>query len=205
MKATFSQTQLYTYLLYTNGMGLDKKILDLGAGGNVPPLAIFHEQGYETYGIDCSDEQIKRALEFEEKHGLNLNIIKGDMKEIPFEDGSMPYIYSYNSVFHMSKKEIGQVIKEIHRVLPSGGLAFINFPTKEDWRATIGEKVGDGEYLQEEHGELILHSYFDVDEPDNLYFEGFDIVYKEVRSREGYMRDGRKIIRGFVDYMIEKL
>lgn len=204
MKPAFRQTQLFTYLLYTNGIGLEKKVLDLGAGGNLPPLAIFKEQGYETYGIDISDKQIQQAKEFEDKQGISLNISKGDMKQLPFDNGSMPYIYSYNSIFHMSKKEIGEVIREIHRVLPVGGVAFVNFPTVNDWRATNGEKVGEGEYLQEEHGQKILHSYFEIDEAEKLYFEGFDVLYKENRIRNGFTRDGTRITVGFVDYMIEK-
>ncbi|QUI23786.1 class I SAM-dependent methyltransferase [Vallitalea pronyensis] len=204
MKPVFRQTQLYTFLLYTNGKGLEKKILDLGAGGNLPPLAIFNDQGYETYGIDISDEQIQRAKEFEKKQGISLNIMKGDMTQLPFDNDAMPYIYSYNSIFHMSKKEIGEAIKEIHRVLSVGGLAFLNFPTINDAHATHGEKVGEGEYLQEEYGEKVLHSYFDIEEPEKLYFEGFEVIYKENRIRNGFMRDGTRVTRGFVDYILEK-
>lgn len=56
-------------------------------------------------------------------------------------------------------------------------MAFINFPTVDDWRANVGEKVRDGEYLQEEFGEKILHSYFKHDEADS-YFNDMKIVYK---------------------------
>lgn len=125
------------------------------------------------------------------------------MLSIPFEDESINFIYSYNSIFHMSKKEIGEVVKDIYRVLPKGGLAFVNFPTVNDWRAKIGEKIGEGEYLQEEHGEKILHSYFEVDESEK-YFDGFNVIYKENRIRNGFRRDGVRITRGFVDYILEK-
>lgn len=204
MKPVFLQTQLYTFLLYCNGSEMDKKILDCGAGGKLPPLAIFKEHGYETYGIDISDKQIEFAKEFERKYYMNLNIKKGNMLAIPFDDESISFVYSYNSIFHMSKEEIRKVIKEIHRVLPQNGLAFINFATIHDWRYKLGEKVRDGEYLQEEHGEKILHSYFEVDEPEK-YFNNFKVIYKENRIREGFARDGAKITRGYVDYIIKKI
>ncbi|WP_066498164.1 class I SAM-dependent methyltransferase [Abyssisolibacter fermentans] len=204
MKPVFRQNQLFTFLLYCNDVKLEKKILDCGAGGNLPPLAIFAEHGYETYGIDISKEQIKRAKIFEEEHNLELGIIEGDMKSLPFEDESVSFIYSYNSIFHMSKEEIGISIKEIYRVLPKGGLAFINFASTRDFRATMGEKVRDGEYLQEEHGEKILHSYFEENEAEK-YFNGFKIIYKENRVREGYASENRKIKLGFIDYIIEKI
>lgn len=203
MKTAFDQSQLYTYLLYCNGSDLEKRVLDCGAGGMLPPLAIFKEHGYETFGIDISEKQIELAEEFENKHGIELNIREGNMLSIPYDDGSISFIYSYNSIFHMSKKDIGCVIKEIYRVLPKNGLAFINFPTVNDLRAELGEKVRDGEYLQEEFGEKILHSYFEVDEPEK-YFDGFNVLYKENRIRNGFRRDGMKITRGFVDYILEK-
>jgi ubiquinone/menaquinone biosynthesis C-methylase UbiE len=204
MKPVFRQNQLYTFLLYCNDVELDKVILDCGAGGNLPPLAIFHEYGYKTYGIDISQEQIELAKKFEVEHNLELGIAQEDMKSLPFEDESISFIYSYNSIFHMSKVEIGIAIKEIYRVLPKGGLAFINFASTSDFRATMGEKVRDGEYLQQEHGEKILHSYFDENEAEN-YFEGFKVIYKEKRIRDGYARENVKITLSFIDYIIEKI
>lgn len=204
MKPVFRQNQLYTFLLYCNDVELDKVILDCGAGGNLPPLAIFAEQGYETHGIDVSQEQIELAKKFEAEHNFELGIAQGDMKSLPFEDESISFIYSYNSIFHMSKYEIGKAIKEIYRVLPKGGLAFINFASTSDFRSTMGEKVRDGEYLQQEHGEKILHSYFDENEAEN-YFEGFKVIYKEKRIRDGFARENVKITLGFIDYIIEKI
>lgn len=204
MNTVFRQNQLYTFLLYCNDVDLNKEVLDCGAGGNIPPLAIFSEQGYKTYGIDISLEQINRAKKFEEKNNLNLGIKQGDMRSLPFEDESISFIYSYNSIFHMKKEKIRMVIKEIHRVLPLGGLAFINFASTNDWRSTIGECVGPGEYLQEENGQKILHSYFEENEAEK-YFEGFKVIYKENRIREGYANAETKITLGFIDYIVEKI
>ena len=204
MKPVFRQNQLFTFLLYCNDVELEKRVLDCGAGGNLPPLAIFTEHGYKTHGIDISQEQIERAKKFEKEHNLELGIMEGDMKSLPFDDESISFAYSYNSIFHMSKEEIRKVVKEIYRVLPKGGLAFINFASTNDYRAAAGEKVRDGEYIQEEHGEKILHSYFEETEAEE-YFEGFKIIYKENRVREGYVRENMKITLGFIDYIIEKI
>ena len=204
MKPIFRQNQLLTFLLYCNDIKLEKKVLDCGAGGNLPPLAIFEEHGYQTIGIEISKDQIERARRFEKEHNLDLGIREGDMKSLPFEDESISFVYSYNSIFHMSKEDIGIVIKEIHRVLPKSGLAFLNFASTKDGRATVGEKIREGEYLQEEHGEKILHSFFEDDEAER-YFEGFKILYKENRVRDGYASEDRKIRLGYIDYIIEKI
>jgi len=204
MNVVFRQNQLFTFLLYCNGAGLEKTVLDCGAGGNCPPLAIFAEQGYKTVGIDNNEKQIELASEFEKLHGLSLGIIHGDMRKLPFEDSSISFVYSYNSIFHMSKKEIAESVSEIHRVLPTGGLAFINFASEHDARSTIGENVGEGEYIQLEFGERILHSYFKENEAEN-YFNGFKMLYKENRIREGFNQKGESIRMGFIDYIIEKV
>lgn len=203
MKGVLRQNQLYTFLLYCNDVNLEKKVLDCGAGGNLPPLSMFAENGYETYGIEISKEQIMKAKEFEDEHKLKLGIEEGDMKSLPFEDESMSFVYSYNSIFHMSKQDIKDVIREIYRVLPSGGLAFVNFASTNDFRATLGEKVGDGEYLQVERGQKILHSYFDEKEAEE-YFDGFKIVYKENRIRDLHLDEGSIVTLGFIDYIIKK-
>lgn len=203
MKPVFRHSQLYTFLLVCHHESLEKKILDCGAGGDTPPLAIFKEHGFETFGIDISDEQIKRTKEFEEKHQMTLNIEKGNMLSIPFPDESFGCVYSYNSIFHMSKEDIRKSIQEIRRVLKTGGMAFINFASINDDRATVGKKVGDGEYLQDEHmGKDILHSYFDENEAED-YFDGFRIFYKENRIKNIF-RDDMKITRGYIDYIIVK-
>ncbi len=205
MNQIYRQTQLYTFLLYTEGKGLEKKILDCGAGGNCPPLGIFKNHGYETHGVDCSEKALEQAAEFQKKHNLNLNIIEGNMLNLPFKDEEFSYAYSYNSIFHMKKEEIKQSLKELHRVLTKGGYAFINFPSCNDERATQGINVGEGEYLQFEYGENVLHSYFDVNEAEeNGFFEGFEVIFKENRIRNGFKQDGAKVTLGFIDYIIEK-
>jgi ubiquinone/menaquinone biosynthesis C-methylase UbiE len=125
------------------------------------------------------------------------------MKELPYEDNSISFIYSYNSIFHMSKKEIEKAIIEIRRVLSVGGLTFINFASIHDQRSCDGKQVGKGEYLQMERGEDVLHSFFDDNEAET-YFQGFDILYKENRVREGRTQNGGKVRLGFIDYILEK-
>ncbi|GAH09974.1 unnamed protein product, partial [marine sediment metagenome] len=78
-----------------------------------PKLAFFYENGFETYGIDISEDQIKEAEDFCKKYDIKLNIIKGDMRNIPFESRFFGYIYSYLSMVHLSKNETAQAINEI--------------------------------------------------------------------------------------------
>lgn len=204
MKLVFRQTQLYKFLSYCNNneIALEKSVLDCGAGGNCPPLALFSEYGYKTYGIEFKDSQIEKAKKFSEEHNVELNITKGDIRKLPFEDETISYIYSYNTIFHMKKKDILKAVKEIKRVLKPGGICFINFLTINDENFGRGEKVGKGEFLQVEDGEKIVHAYYDIGEAEE-YFKDMKIIFKENRVLERIF-EGENIKQGYVDYIVQK-
>jgi ubiquinone/menaquinone biosynthesis C-methylase UbiE len=202
MKFIFRQTQLYKFIQYCNEIDLDKSVLDCGAGGNCPPLALFSEFGYKTYGIELSDTQIEEATIFSKEHNLELNISKGDIKKLPFEDGSISFIYSFNTIFHMKKEDITKAVNEIKRVLKSGGICFINFLSINDSDYGQGEKIGEGEFVQSERGEKVIHTYYDIEEAEK-HFKDMKILFKENRILER-LYEGEKIKQGYIDYIVQK-
>lgn len=204
MKEIIRQIPLYRFLKYCNETSMERTVIDCGAGGNCPPLSLFADYGYKTIGIEFNEKQIKEAEKFAYNKGQNLNIIKGDMRNLIFDDNMFSFLYSYNSVFHMSKADIQKSINEFYRVLKPGGLMFVNFLTTSDFRCGDGESLGHNQYNQIEEGTSIIHSYFDENEPDK-YFEinEMDIVYKEIRVLER-IYEGKKIKQGYVDYIAKK-
>lgn len=202
MDIIFRHTQLYKFLRYCNEEGLEKVILDCGAGGNCPPLALFAANGYKTYGIEFDDGQLNKVDMFAKEHDVELNIAKGDMRTLPFEDGSMDYVYSYNAVFHMNKKDIAKSVDEMKRVLKPGGLCFVNFLTVNDFRYGHGEELEKGEFLQDEDDGTVIHTYYEIDEGD-AHFEDMEILVKENRVLERIF-EGERIRQGFVDYIVRK-
>lgn len=202
MKVILKQPQIYRFLNYCNEIDLEKVVLDCGAGGKYPPLSLFADQGYTTYGIEICDSQIESADNFSKQHGLNLNIKKGDMRKLPFEDESISFVYSYNSIFHMTKSDIQKSLNELKRVLKPGGLMCVNFLTVDDQAYGEGEEVGKNEYLQMERGDKVIHSYFEINEAEN-YLQDMKIVYKENRLLERIF-EGEKIKQGYVDYIFQK-
>ncbi len=202
MELIFRQTQLYKFLSYCNKINLEKTILDCGAGGNCPPLALFQQYGYKTYGIELNDLQIEKAQNFCKEHNVEINISKGDMRELPFKDKSISYIYSYNTIFHMKKKDISKAVKEIRRVLKPRGICFINFLSIYDDDYGQGEKVGEGEFLQSEGDNKVIHTYYDVEEAEK-HFKDMKILFKENRILERIF-EGEKIKQGYIDYIVQK-
>lgn len=177
----FYPPSLYNFLWYINSNPLGKKILDCGAGGYDPKLAFFFENGFEVYGIDISEEKVKDAIEYSEKENVKLNIIKGDMRKIPFDSNFFDYVYSYNSIFHLSKRDSEIAINEMHRVLKKAGLCYLNFLSIDDKWSEEGEEINPGEIITKEDNEEYIHNYYKDNEPDS-YFKNFEIIYKEKKQ-----------------------
>ena len=171
-------TPLLDFLNECNKSSLDKKILDCGAGGGTPPLSIFFQDGYVTHGIEILDSQIARANKYAEEHNMQLNIINGDMRNLPYEDESFSFVFSHHTIHHLCKKDIAIVMKEMERVLVSGGLIYVNFPPYESRGYGAGEEREKGEFVIVIEGEEVMHCFFEDDEAED-FFKNFDIISKK--------------------------
>jgi SAM-dependent methyltransferase len=162
-------------------------ILDCGAGGPVPPLALFHQHGFEGWGIDNSDEVLDMARQFCERQGIDLHLRAGDMRCIPFENETFDYVYEHYSMCHLSKRDTALAVGEMYRVLKPGGLCFLGVISTDTWpKSFLGEERSPGEYWGDEGGELASHSVFSDEEADALV-SGWEVVSKEKRVR--YLRE----------------
>ena len=196
----FYPSSLYNFLRYIQSNPVNKRILDCGAGGPDPKLAFFYKNGFESYGIDISEDQIKEAENYCKDHNVKLNIIKGDMRNIPFDSKYFGYVYSYLSMIHLSKNQTSQAINEIYRVLIPRGLCYLNFLSKDDKWYDETEETKSGEIFSD--NEETIHSYYDDDEADD-FFHNFEILYKEKRHilKGRYFNTGRTCV---LDYILKK-
>ena len=163
MKAIYP-AELYQLLRFTQSLE-EKTVLDCGAGGRNPPLGLFHEYGFKTIGIDISLSQIEAAKEYEKTHGINLNIIKGNMLDLEFSEDSFSCVYSFNSSVHLSKKNTRKAVAEMLRVLKPGGVMYINFIWEPAKPMYLGEERAPGEcWMMGRDGEEVLHTLFSEEE-----------------------------------------
>ena len=191
---------LYTFLDYALDAEVEKTIIDCGAGGNFPKIALYAMSGFDTYGIEISEERMKRAEDFTKKRGLKVHLIKGDMRTLPYESESYGFAYSYNTIFHMNTEDIGVAIKEMLRVIKKHGLIYVNLLSTDDSHYGIGKEGSSGVFTQDEDGEQISHTYFKRNEGD-AYFSNFEIIYKQIRIEHLYEWDST---RGMIDYIVRK-
>lgn len=161
-------------------------ILDCGAGGPVPPLALFHRHGFEAWGIDSSERQLELARRFCREKNIDLHLRHGDMRQIPFEDESFDLVYEHYAMCHLSKRDTARAVSEMHRVLRPAGLCFLGVISTDTWpKSFLGQEREPGEYWGDEGGELTLHSLFTDEEADELV-SAWEIVSKEKWAR--YLR-----------------
>jgi len=155
------------------------KILDCGAGGPVPPLALFHQHGFEAWGIDSSEEQLDQARQFCEQQDIELHLRPGDMRRMPFENETFDFVYEHYSMCHLSKRDTALAVSEMYRVLKRQGLCFLGVISADSWpKSYLGQEREPGEYWGEEGGELTLHSVYTDDEAEKLV-SAWEIISRE--------------------------
>ena len=169
-------------------LGDQIKILDCGAGGSVPPLALFSEHGFDAYGIDTSDQQLELARQYCVKKGYQIDFRKADMRKIPFSDESFDCVYEHYSMCHLSKQETATAIREMRRVIKRNGLCFLGVISMDSWpKSLYGKEKEPGEYWAGED----RHCMFTDQEADKLVND-WEVISKE--KRVIYLRDAAEKI-----------
>ncbi len=175
---------IYFFLSYIMAQRKDSpatprpKILDCGCGGPVPPLSVFHEQGFETFGLDVSEEYLESSREFCKSAGYAIDLRQGDMRAMPFPDNTFDYVYEHYAMCHLTKKDTRKAIAEMHRVLKPSGLCFLGFISDATWPLS-GVENTDGEFWSHKGHEV--HSVFGRDESDRL-LAGWEIIQRQERA-----------------------
>jgi ubiquinone/menaquinone biosynthesis C-methylase UbiE len=139
------------------------KVLDVGSGPGRDGV-LLQQRGLEVVCLDASEAMLELCKQ------KGLNTIQGDFMSLPFPDGSFSGVWAYTSLLHVNKAVITQALKEIHRVLKSGG-AF-----------GLGMIEGVGESYRESSGvdQPRWFSYYTQEELEKLLTEnGFTIEYFE--------------------------
>ena len=97
----------------------DKAVLDVGCGGGRTAIALSEMTPNYT-GIDYSQEMIKAC----QKWHSPLNFLHGDASNMHmFDAESFDFIlFAFNGIDSMSQEKRIKVLKEIYRVLKSGGI-----------------------------------------------------------------------------------
>ena len=102
-----------------------KRVLCLASGGGQDSVA-FGLLGAEVTVLDLSDVQLSRDREGAAHHGLQIETVQGDMRDLSmFPDDAFEVVWQPYSINFCSQAE--PVFREVTRVLRSGGLYYLTF------------------------------------------------------------------------------
>lgn len=88
-----------------------------GSGGNA---SVLRDLGWDVTGVEFSPVAVALAAE------RGLNVVRGDARNLPFEDGSLDLYISTDVWEHVEEHD--EVAREAFRVLRPGGRALIAVP-----------------------------------------------------------------------------
>ncbi|ANS74198.1 hypothetical protein AWM70_06050 [Paenibacillus yonginensis] len=98
--------------------GEESRILDLGAGTGQHSL-YMKERGLEVTCIDLSSNMVELCLQ------KGLKAYEMDFYHIHFEDNHFNGIWAMNTLLHVPKQDLLQVLEGVRRVLKPGGLFYM--------------------------------------------------------------------------------
>ena len=140
------------------------RVLDLGCGAGRHVIYLA-ERGLETYGADISETGLKLTKKRLRSRRLEAEIIKCDMKSIPYIRSSFDAVICVQTIYHQKVKDIQETISEIHRILKKRGLLLANFHSKRSSKYGKGIEVEENTFMQENGPEKgILHHFVDENE-----------------------------------------
>lgn len=120
------------------------RVLEIGFGA-ANNLWFLAEAGYEVSGIEYSSTAVTHARERLGLLGLPADLRVGDLKELPFEDGSFDFVLDRGALTQNLHADVRVAAEEIHRVLTPGGelLSFTLFGEEHPDRR-FGKEVAPG-------------------------------------------------------------
>jgi SAM-dependent methyltransferase len=101
------------------------KFLDCGCGGGAYVFELIDGLGLDAYGIEIEEEKVRRA-QMHSKHGRR--ITRGDTQNLAMDSASWDYVMLNEVLEHVPDDRAA--IREAHRILRPGGIAFIFSPNR---------------------------------------------------------------------------
>ena len=96
------------------------KILDVPCGFGRHSIELIR-RGYSVVGVDYNQPQIDRAKSLMERTGVYFDIVKSDMRNLPFEEEFDKLFNFFTSFGYFSDDENEKTIRQFHKALKKGG------------------------------------------------------------------------------------
>ncbi|MBU0705664.1 class I SAM-dependent methyltransferase [Patescibacteria group bacterium] len=140
---SFEQNKLDPYIAESAG----KRVLDAGAGTGRVSLKL-HAAGAKVTALDISPEMLAKLHQKEP----DIEIVEGDMEDMPFEDEQFDMVFSSLALVHLKKVE--SFLNECYRVLKDGGKTVL---VNIHYRKSMLLKDNQGKYTIEAYNHFPRH------------------------------------------------
>jgi SAM-dependent methyltransferase len=154
------------------------QVLDLGCGGGRDLIAL-REARLRPTGLDIAPTLAGIA-----HNASGCPVVVGDLRHPPFENGTFDGIWASASLLHLSRADLPQTLRRLHRVLRPGGQFFASV------KAGVGEEFApDGRWF----------TYFGLAEWRSLLSEaGFSNIMVEVEESGQAKRPSSDVTRPWI-------
>lgn len=112
------------------------KILECGCG-TATFLQYMAINAYDCYGVDLSEEVLKKTKLQINKSKLNIDLKHGNIYSLPYEDSTFDFVYSGGVMEYLLEPELA--ICEMKRVLRPGGVLAMTIIPRKISIQTIGD------------------------------------------------------------------
>ncbi|CAH9054247.1 hypothetical protein PSECIP111951_00993 [Pseudoalteromonas holothuriae] len=106
----------------------DIRVLELGCGSGAN-LWMIAKEGFDTYGIDLSQQAISLAESMLIHWDVNATLVKGSFEELPFEDDYFDVIIDVFSTNCLTHSAFTHCLKQVKRCLKPSGAFFSYTPS----------------------------------------------------------------------------
>lgn len=119
----------FGYMKYIESLfPVGSRILEAGCGYGRYCIWLA-QHGRTAVGIDLVGEALEQGLQYSRRHQLEVQLVQGDILDIPFDDDSFDGYISLGVLEHLrTQGDVGRALREAYRVLKPGGRAFISIP-----------------------------------------------------------------------------
>ncbi len=175
------------YYLLARWGGKGSKLLDLGCGIGRHAL-LFASTGFEVSAIDASEEAVGMLRQKARDHRLLIDVRKGEMAKLPYENDSFDFVISFYVIYHGFRDDVVKALSEVSRVMKPGGEFFVTFNSadSESLGSAKGQKIDERTIIKTggvEDG--IPHYYVDRTTLEDLLGEFEIISLRSIRDYYG--------------------
>ena len=155
-----------------------ERILDLGFGVGRHAI-LLAQAGFTVEGIDASSNGRDFAQQWAAREGLSLKLSVGDMSKLPYADGELDAILTWNVIYHGTMDVVQQTIDELARCLKPNGQLVCSLISSRHHMFGQGDEIEPRTFVIPGGGEKEHpHHYFNQADIDRC-FGAFELLQLE--------------------------